>query len=165
MIVLNDRGPKRVFPELSFSIGDKEVFGLLGPNGAGKTTLINILTGNLNPNEGNLKIFGHTYKDKMKVKQMIGVVPQFDVFFNELSVKDHLILVARLHNVPRKELPYMTKEIAEKVGLGHDAFQHTSSLLSGGQKRRLTLGMALMSKPLLLFLDEPTVSICSLNEL
>lgn len=90
--------------------------------------------------------------------QLIGVVPQFDTFFNELTVKEHLALVARLHNVSKKDIPYMTKEIAEKVGLGHDAFQHTSALLSGGQKRRLTLGMALMSKPLLLFLDEPTVS-------
>ena len=152
-----NRGSKRVFPELSFSIGDREVFGLLGPNGAGKTTLINILTGNLNPNEGDLKIFGHTYKDKMRVKQLIGVVPQFDTFFNELTVNEHLALVARLHNIPKKDIRYMTKEIAEKVGLGHDAFEHTSALLSGGQKRRLTLGMALMSKPLLLFLDEPTV--------
>ena len=157
-VVLSTRGSKRVFPELSFSIGDREVFGLLGPNGAGKTTLINILTGNLNANEGELKIFGHTYKDKMQVKQLIGVVPQFDTFFNELTVKEHLALVARLHNVSKKDIPYMTKEFAEKVGLGHDAFQHTSALLSGGQKRRLTLGMALMSKPLLLFLDEPTVS-------
>ena len=151
------RGAKRVFPEVSFSIHDKEVFGLLGPNGAGKTTLISIMTGKLNPNQGNLKIFGYTFVNSFTVKQLIGVVPQFDVFFDDMTVKEHLELVAHLHNVPRRERDRLVKDIAEQVGLSRDAFQHRAAKLSGGQKRRLTLGMALMSRPLLLFLDEPTV--------
>ena len=151
------RGSKRVFPEVSFSIHDKEVFGLLGPNGAGKTTLISIMTGKLNPNQGNLKIFGYTFLNEFTVKQLIGVVPQFDVFFDDMTVKEHLDLIAHLHNVPRSERERLVKDVAEQVGLSRDAFQHCAAKLSGGQKRRLTLGMALMSRPLLLFLDEPTV--------
>ena len=149
---------KRVFPTVSFSIHDKEVFGLLGPNGAGKTTLINILTSKLAPNQGDLKIFGYTYKNSFTIKQLIGVVPQFDIFFDDLTVKEHLELIARLHNIDQQERTRFGKEIASQVGLAHDSFFYKAGNLSGGQKRRLTLGMALMSRPLLLFLDEPTVS-------
>lgn len=115
------------------------------------------MTGKLNPNQGNLKIFGYAFANVFTVKQLIGVVPQFDVFFDDMTVQEHLELVAHLHNVPRNERGRLVKDIAERVGLSRDAFQHRAAKLSGGQKRRLTLGMALMSRPLLLFLDEPTV--------
>ena len=84
-------------------------------------------------------------------------MPQFDTFFDELSVSDHLQLIARLHHVNSGYYRMAAKRVAEQVGLDHDAFSFMSSKLSGGQKRRLTLGMALMSHPKLLFLDEPTV--------
>ena len=66
---------------MSFSIHDNEIVGLLGPNGAGKTTLINILTCKLNPNFGRIKVFGYDYSHSREVRQLISVVPQFDVFF------------------------------------------------------------------------------------
>ena len=152
-----NRSTKRVFPSVSFSIHDKEVFGLLGPNGAGKTTLINVITSKLAPNQGDLKIFGYTYRNPYTIKQLIGVVPQFDIFFDELSVGEHLELIARLHNISKATRIAISKEIAVQVDLSHDSYFYKACNLSGGQKRRLTLAMALMSRPLLLFLDEPTV--------
>lgn len=142
---------------MSFSIHDNEIVGLLGPNGAGKTTLINILTCKLNPNFGRIKVFGYDYLHSREVRQLISVVPQFDVFFDDMTVEEHLTLVAKLHCVQRSAIDRICKEKAEAVGLSHNAYKHKSSKLSGGQKRRLTLGMALMSQPQLLFLDEPTV--------
>ena len=153
---LIDREVKHVFPGVSFSIKDCEVFGLLGPNGAGKTTLINILVGNLNPTTGEIKIMGYPRSSSV-VRNHIGVVPQFDTLFEELTVCDHLKLIALLHNISLKAARHQSKLIAERVGLERDPFLHKASLLSGGQKRRLTLGMAMMSQPRVLLLDEPTV--------
>ena len=155
------RSGKRVFPEISFAIRDNDVFGLLGPNGAGKTTLINIMTGNLNPNMGQMKIFGYSGSNVRRLRELIAVVPQFDTFFDDMTVEEHLTLVARLHHTDRHLIEGFCKEKAEIVGLSHDAFKRKASVMSGGQKRRLTLGMALMSQPRLLFLDEPTVKIVS----
>ena len=87
------------------------------------------------------------------------MVPQFDIFFDDLTVNEHLELIARLHNIDRHTRTRFGKEIASQVGLAHDSYFYKAGNLSGGQKRRLTLGMALMSRPLLLFLDEPTVGI------
>ena len=154
---------KRVFPEISFAIRDNDVFGLLGPNGAGKTTLINVMTGNLNPNMGQMKIFGYDGSNVRRLRELIAVVPQFDTFFDDMTVEEHLALVARLHHTNRQLIEGLCKEKAEIVGLSHDAFKRKASVMSGGQKRRLTLGMALMSQPRLLFLDEPTVKIVSLG--
>lgn len=157
------RTGKRVFPEISFAIRDNDVFGLLGPNGAGKTTLINVMTGNLNPNMGQMKIFGYDGSNVRRLRELIAVVPQFDTFFDDMTVEEHLALVARLHHTSRHLIEGLCKEKAEIVGLSHDAFKRKASVMSGGQKRRLTLGMALMSQPRLLFLDEPTVQIVSLE--
>ena len=77
---------------MSFSIHDNEIFGLLGPNGAGKTTLINILTCKLNPNFGRIKVFGYDYSHSREVRQLISVVPQFDVFFDDMTVEEHIKL-------------------------------------------------------------------------
>lgn len=150
------RNTKRVFPEVSFSIKDCEVFGLLGPNGAGKTTLINILTHNLNPTKGEIKIMGRPLSITA-IRNNMGVVPQFDLLFDELTVSDHLQLIALLHNVSLKKSYHQAKLLAEQIGLERDAFSHKAALLSGGQKRRLTLGMAMMTQPRVLLLDEPTV--------
>lgn len=141
------------------------MFGLLGPNGAGKTTLINIMTCNLNPNMGQMKIFGFKETDVKHIRELIAVVPQFDTFFEDMTVEEHLALVARLHHTKRSLIEGFCKEKAEVVGLSHDAFKRKASVMSGGQKRRLTLGMALMSQPRLLFLDEPTVRILIYCEL
>ena len=91
------------------------------------------------------------------IRNHIGVVPQFDILFDELTVEDHLILIALLHNTPLKKASLQSKLLAEQIGLEKDPFRHKALLLSGGQKRRLTLGMAMMSQPSVLLLDEPTV--------
>ena len=96
-------GYKHVFNDITFGVRCNDVFGLLGPNGAGKTTLINILAGKLAANAGDFKVFGHAGSERSVVRQLIGVVPQFDIFFDNLTVREHLTLVARLHGVRRAE--------------------------------------------------------------
>lgn len=151
-------GYKHVFDDITFGVRCNDVFGLLGPNGAGKTTLINILSGNLSANSGEFKIFGHTSSERDAIRHLIGVVPQFDVFFDNLTVKEHLLLVARLHGVKKEEELMKVKSAAQLVGLERDAFNMKAMVLSGGQKRRLSLAMSMVSQPQIVFLDEPTVS-------
>ena len=154
----NKKGYKHVFSGITFAVRYRDVFGLLGPNGAGKTTLINILSGKLAANKGEFKIFGHCSDNRRMIRQLIGVVPQFDVFFGDLTVEEHFQLTARLHGLSEEKRRLFCREVAELVGLDHDAYRMKASILSGGQKRRLTLGMAMVSKPKIVFLDEPTVS-------
>lgn len=154
-----DKGFKHVFDNISFGIRCNDVFGLLGPNGAGKTTLINILSGNMSANAGEFKIFGYTSNNRRIIRQLIGVVPQFDTFFDDMTVREHLILITKLHGIPRGKQLQVARNAAELIGLERDAFNMAAGSLSGGQKRRLTLGMSMVGKPHMVFLDEPTTGL------
>ena len=133
---------------------------IVGATGAGKTTLINILAGKLAANAGDFKVFGHAGSERSVVRQLIGVVPQFDIFFDNLTVREHLTLVARLHGVRRAEEAMKVRVAAQRVGLDRDAFNMTATLMSGGQKRRLSLAMAMVGEPQIVFMDEPSVAAC-----
>ena len=136
---------------ISFSIGSGEVFGLLGPNGAGKTTTVEILEGYRRPDGGEATVLGVDPRLAGAAwRERIGVVPQSGELFPNLTVKEHLDLFAGYYSEPRAPT-----DVLSLVGLEHKRDAKTRTL-SGGQQRRLDLGIALVGDPELLFLDEPT---------
>lgn len=145
---------------IDLEIKDSEIFGLLGPNGAGKTTTVRILTLLSQKNSGTVKIAGFDIeKNSEKIKDIIGVVPQHMSLDQDLTGRENLILQARLHHLKDKEvMRRRIDEILEFVELA-DRADDKSRKYSGGMKRRLMIGMALLHKPKVLFLDEPTVGL------
>jgi ABC-2 type transport system ATP-binding protein len=136
---------------ISFEIGLGEVFGLLGPNGAGKTTTVEILEGYRQPDGGEVSVLGvDPRRADSGWRERIGVVPQSGELFPNLTVLEHLELFAGYYAEPRPP-----RDVLALVGLQHKAGARTRTL-SGGQRRRLDLGIALVGDPELLFLDEPT---------
>lgn len=144
---------------VDFSIDEGDFFGLLGANGAGKTTMISILTGTVNKSGGKAKIFGIDIdKDHNKAKQMVGVVPQefnFNIFE---KVIDIVVQQAGYFGVPRKQALENAHEVLDALDLWEKK-DHPSMQLSGGMKRRLMIARALIHKPKLLILDEPTAGV------
>ncbi|UTY26594.1 ABC transporter ATP-binding protein [Treponema denticola] len=152
-------GKKQVLSGVSFDIEEGDIFGLIGPNGAGKSTLINIITGILDPLNGEVLIGGHSIKKKpIEAKRLIGLVPQELALSEDISAIDNLNFFASLYGLSGKKLKEAVNEALEVVGLTEKKKEKVKKF-SGGMKRRLNLAAAIMHKPRLLILDEPTVGI------
>ena len=144
---------------ISLSVRHGEVFGLLGPNGAGKTTIIRMLTMQTQPTSGTIRIGGHDLsRDPRTVKERIGVVPQHVNFDQELTVWENMELHARLHHMGREERVARIGELLREMELT-EVQNDNVRRLSGGMKRRLLIARALIHRPQVLFLDEPTVAL------
>lgn len=145
-------GKREIIKGISFNVKEGEIFGFLGPNGAGKTTTIRMLVGMIKPNNGNISIMGHDInKDKVKALKHIGAVVENPEMYTYLSGMDNLKLVASLRNIPKKDL----EDVIEMVNL-KDRINDKVKKYSLGMKQRLGLASALIGKPSLLILDEPT---------
>src|SRR6187402_2013392 len=151
------RGDVRALDDVSFDIEEGEFFGLLGPNGAGKTTLISILAGLARASAGSVKVLGHDVQsDYGKARRQLGVVPQelvFDPFFN---VREALRIQSGYFGVKNNEA--WISELLESLGLADKADANMRQL-SGGMKRRVLVAQALVHKPPVIVLDEPTAGV------
>jgi ABC-type multidrug transport system ATPase subunit len=131
---------------LSLRIKQGEVFGLLGPNGAGKTSLISVMTGLLFASEGNAWIGGYEIETEInKVHEIIGVCPQFDLLWPDLTIQEHLYFYARLKGVTRKEEKPQVQKILKQVRLLEMRKKKVLEL-SGGMKRRLSIAIELRAE-------------------
>lgn len=145
--------------ELNLTIAQGEIFGLLGPNGAGKTTTIRMLTLQTKPSKGSIFFAGQDiHTQSREIKQMIGVVPQHINFDLELTAEENLDLHGRLYHLPKDVRQQRSHELLAFVGLT-DAAHYRIRQMSGGMKRRLLIARALIHRPRILFLDEPTVAL------
>ena len=152
------KGPVAV-DDVSFEIADGEIFSLLGPNGAGKTTTISILSCLLKPDGGDARVGGYSVSSQSdKVRELIGVVPQDIALYEDLSGRENLAFWGRMYGLTGSELQRRVDEILELVGLV-DRQKDRVDKYSGGMKRRVNIGAALLHKPRFLYLDEPTVGI------
>ena len=144
---------------LDLHIGDGELFGLLGPNGAGKTTTIGILTTRVLPTGGTATVAGASVTEQpIAVRRRIGVVPQRPNPDRALTASENLVFHATYFGVPRAEAARRAAALMEKLDLTDKAGAKVDQL-SGGQRRRLEIARALVSRPRVLFLDEPTVGL------
>jgi ABC-2 type transport system ATP-binding protein len=142
-----------------FEVYQGEFFGLLGPNGAGKTTTIRMLTGQTKPTSGNAIVAAFDVaRQPIKAKEHVGVVPEVSNLYDEMSAWDNLIFAAQLYDVPKDERDRRAKELLELFGLYERQKDHVG-IFSRGMKRRLTIAAALIHKPDILFLDEPTTGL------
>ena len=144
---------------VDLKIEDGEIFGLLGPNGAGKSTTLNALLGLLKTSSGTVKFFGKDFsKNAREIKSMIGYVPQDLAFFEQLSAIDNVTYWGKLYGLRGSVLQKAVEEALELTGLT-DRKKGKASSFSGGMKRRLNIACAIVHKPRILIMDEPTVGV------
>lgn len=144
---------------ISMDIEKGELFGLLGPNGAGKSTTIAMISGILTPTTGNVCIGGiDIAKKPMEGKKLLGLVPQDIALYPTLTAKENLEFWGKMYNLRGKELKKRVEEVLEIAGLS-DRKNERIEKYSGGMKRRINIGAALLHKPEILIMDEPTVGI------
>ena len=145
--------------DLSLSIMKGELFSLLGVNGAGKTTVIKMLSCLTTPTEGDAFLNGRSIRDEpSSVKSIIAVSPQETAVARGLNVRENLELICGVHGFDRSKSDIKIAELSELLGL-NDVMRRKAGKLSGGWQRRLSIAMALISEPEILFLDEPTLGL------
>ena len=150
---------------LSMSVEKGELFGLLGPNGAGKSTLTKMISGRLNATSGTIKVGDYSIKDDpMKVKELLGVVPQDIVLYDYLNAKENLSFYGRLYGLSGKKLKNRINELLQFTQLDEKAVKRHVSTYSGGMKRRVNIAAALLHEPQVLLLDEPTAGLDPQNK-
>lgn len=150
-------GSRRALDGLTLTVNAGETYGLIGPNGAGKTTLIRAIAGLIAPTGGQLTVLGHRMPSRA-VAPEIGYMTQLEALYNDLTVRENLRFFATLFGVPK---PVQRERMAELLALV-DLSDRTESVvgtLSGGMKQRVSLAVALIHKPRLALLDEPTVGV------
>jgi ABC-type multidrug transport system ATPase subunit len=144
---------------VSFSVARGSIFGFLGPNGSGKSTVIRMLCGILEPTEGTARIAGHDIsRESDSTKELIGYMSQKFSLYDELTVNENLVFSGKLYSLPDRELKRRRDELIAITHL-EPYLDRRAALLSGGWRQRLAMACALMHKPTVLFLDEPTAGI------
>jgi ABC-2 type transport system ATP-binding protein len=152
-------GTFQAVKDLTLSIEDGELFGLLGPNGAGKSTTVSMLSTVVTPSSGEIFIHNQSLRRNPRAaKAIMGIVPQDLALYQSLSAKDNLSFFGSLYGLKGKELRHRVDEVLEIIELRDKQNQDVAEF-SGGMKRRVNIGVALMNHPKLLVLDEPTVGI------
>lgn len=152
-------GDLKAVDEVSITVNKGEIYGLLGMNGAGKSTLIQMLCGLVKPTSGEGSILGYDLiKETNQVKEVIAVSPQETAIAPNLTVRENLELLAGLHGFTKKERKEKVDDMLHRFSLEPFSKQRSKEL-SGGWQRRLSIAMALVSEPEILFLDEPTVGL------
>lgn len=144
---------------VSFQVFEGELFGLLGPNGAGKTTLLSIVSCLLEPTSGEARILGRKASTSdRQLRRQIGIVPQESAIYGELSARENLRFFGSLYGLGGAKLEQRVDYVLEAIGLADRATERVEGF-SGGMKRRLNLGAAIVHEPKLLLLDEPTTGV------
>jgi ABC-2 type transport system ATP-binding protein len=152
-------GEVQAVDHIDFSVREGEIFGFLGPNGAGKTTTIRMLVGLLRPDSGSALVNGHdVLKEPVRAKESVGVVPESSNLYGELSAMENLIYMGQLYGLPKKEWIGRSEELLQEFNL-LDRKDGKFQGFSRGMKRRLTIAAALIHRPRILFLDEPTTGL------
>ncbi|WFC04864.1 ATP-binding cassette domain-containing protein [Lactiplantibacillus pentosus] len=152
-------GDELAVADVSFNVQAGEIFGLLGPNGAGKTTLLKMMTTLLRQDSGTIRLNGYdTLTQARAVRQQFGLTGQTATIDQDLSARENLIIFGRLNGLTRNAAKARADELLRDFSLEHSA-QRPLSIFSGGMRRRLDLAVSLISRPKILFLDEPTTGL------
>ena len=152
-------GETKAVQGVNFQVERGEIFSLLGPNGAGKTTTISMLSCLLRPDEGDARVMGHSIKDEqMGVKAALGVVPQEIALYEDLTARENLVFWGKMYGLRGGALKARVDEVLDVIGL-RDRAKERVGKYSGGMKRRVNIGVALLHKPQVIYMDEPTVGI------
>ncbi|NXL66390.1 ABCAA protein, partial [Chordeiles acutipennis] len=150
---------------LSLNIYEGQITALLGHSGSGKTTLLNVLCGLTLPSEGSATIYNYKLSetgDREEIREMVGICPQFNTQFEVLTVKENLKTFAEIKGINSKDVEQEVKNILELLDIS-DVQDTQAEKLSGGQKRKLSIGIAMLGNPQILFLDEPTAGLDPLS--
>ncbi len=152
-------GGRAAVSEVSFHLAKGQVLGFLGPNGAGKSTTMKMLTGNLAPSLGSVKICGiDMIENPKEAKALIGYLPEMRPLYKEFTVDEYLTIAARLHNVNSKHIKQAVEVAKERCGLGHMSKRLIENL-SNGYQQRVGIAQAIIHSPMVVILDEPTVGL------
>lgn len=152
-------GNQKAVDNVSLNINRGEIFGLLGPNGAGKTTILRLLTTLSKPTHGTIKIFGHDIKkESALIRSLFGSTGQYASVDEDLSARENIMFFARLNGLSRKDAKKRCNELLNEFSLVSSA-NKTIPNFSGGMRRRLDLAISLITRPKLIFLDEPTTGL------
>lgn len=152
-------GTRPAIRNLSFTVGDGQIFGLLGPNGAGKSTIMNILTGYLAPTSGEVKVAGFSLPEEaQQAKACVGYLPEQPPLYPEMTVQEYLDFAAELKGVKRADRKQQVLKAARRTGL-EEVLPRLIRSLSKGYRQRVGIAQALLGAPKLIILDEPTVGL------
>jgi ABC-2 type transport system ATP-binding protein len=152
-------GPVEALRGVSLAVEPGDLFGLLGPNGAGKTTLLTILSALASPTSGAVKLFGKPLdRDDLSMRPLIGIATQDLALYGELTARENLEFFGRLYNLHGPKLKARVDAVLELVALT-DKANVRAGTFSGGMRRRLNLGIAVIHEPQVLYLDEPTAGV------